>query len=461
MAMDTSKLTEKAREAVQRRNYEYAIDLYQQALALNADDTESRKELRAVASRYVKEKGISPSAAWIKGIGSVFKILLGSKKNAEKTMIECEQFLANDPGNVWVLTRLGRSAMHLGYHKTAVSVFDEVRQTHPENVANLFNLKNAYKAKGDVDAAISTCQMILKAKPTDHDASQELRDLSAEQSSQVFEVGAQKGSTSIVKDSAALEEHEIDIHEIRSAEQRDKALGFAQEKLAGATTADPRHLATFHANIGDLWLTVAPNFEEAEKAYAKAKELQPTDYTYVFKLDDLKIRRFDAGIAELAARVKAAPADPAAKTEYAKLKAERDQFRTKSYELRVKVRPMDLAVAFTLGSIYFEAKSLDLAIGQFQRTVNDPARRIDSLNVLGICFSRNGKHELGAKQFVQALSGMEVMNEKKKVILYNLGDTYHKMAKTEEARKTFTELYEADINFKDVSKRLEQMKGSS
>ncbi len=458
MAMDTSKLTEKAREAVQRRNYEYSIDLFQQALALNPDDVDSRRDLRAVATRFVKEKGISPSSAWIKGFGAALKVLLASKSNAEKSMIECEKFLKFDPGNVWMLTKLGSAAMQQGYHGTAVQVFDEIHNSHPDNVENLRNLGGAQEAKGDINSAIKTCEMILKVQPNDHEASQTMKNLSATQTSQVFEIGAKEGSQSIVKDSKAHDQHELDQHEIRTTEQRGKALAFAQEKLAQVNTDDPRHLATFHANIGDLWLMVEPDFAQAEAAYKKAQELQPTDNTYVFKLDDLNITRYDVSLKSLAAKLKAAPADAAAKAEHQKLRAQRNQFRMKSFEHRVKVRPMDLAVAYVLGSIYFEMQKLEEAIGQFQRTVNDPARRKNSLLNLGICFSRKQQFELAAKQFSQGLSEIEIMNEMKKILLYHLGDTLEKMDKKDEAIKTFTQLYEADINFKDVTKRLETLK---
>lgn len=458
MAMDTSKLTEKAREAVQRRNYEYAIDLYQQALALNPEDVESRRDLRAVATRYVKEKGISPSSAWIKGLGSAAKVLFASKSNAEKTVIECEKFLKFDPGNAWMLTKLGGAAMHLGYHNTAVQVFDEIRNSHPDNIENLRNLEAAHEAAGDIGQAIRTCEMILKAKPNDHEASQIIKNLSATQTSQIFEVGAKEGSQSIVKDSKTHEQHEIDQHEIRTVEQRAKALAFAQEKLADPGTEDPRHLATFHANIGDMWLLVEPDFAKAEDAYTKARELQPTDNTYVFKMDDLNILRFNLKLKALEAQLKAAPADAAVKAEHQKLRAQRNQFRMKSFENRVRVRPMDLVVAYTLGSVYFEMGKLDEAIGQFQRTVNDPARRKNSLLNLGICFSSKQQYDLAAKQFSLGLSEIEVMNEIKKILLYQLGDTYDKMDKKEDAVKTFTQLYEADINFKDVTKRLETLR---
>ena len=51
------------------------------------------------------------------------------------------------------------------------------------------------------------------------------------------------------------------------------------------------------------------------------------------------------------------------------------------------------------------------------------------------------------------------MNDRKKVILYNLGDCLAKMpGKQEDSLKIFTQLYEADIAFKDVAKRLEELR---
>ena len=467
MAMDTTKLTEKAREAVQKRNYAYALDLYQQALALNAENVEARRELRAVASRYVKENGISPSSAWIKGWSPLLQILLHgvSQKNAEKLMIECEKFLVNDPGNLWVSTKLGLSAMELGYFKAAIAVFEDIRQNHPENIPNLYHLASAYEKAGDVNQAIAVCQAIGRAAPQEYEAAQQLKDLSARQSVDVFRKGAEEGSKSIVKDKDTHQKFEIEQHEIRSLEERNAALALEKEHLAAAGS-DPRHLANYHAKIGDLWLLVEPDFDQAEACYRKARELQPTDFTYVFKMDDLQIKRLDARARGLEAQLKAAPADAALKAEFQKFKAERDDLRIKTFEQRARVRPMDMHVAFTLGSIYFTINRLDEAIGQYQRTVGDPARRIDSLNALGICFSRKRQFDLAAKQFLTGLNELPVMNDKKKAVLYYLGDTYSRMEggnvignpNFNEAVKHFTQLYEADIGFKDVAKRLEELR---
>ena len=458
MAMDTSKLTEKAKEAVQRRNYEYAIDLYQQALALNPEDIESRRELRQTEARYVQERGISPFSAWLKGLGSVVKIFLASKGNAEKTMIECEKFLKNDPANVWALTRLGQAAAGLGYHETAALIFNDIRAKAPGNIENLHRLADAYEAKGDSQAAIQVCDIIIRAAPQDHEAAQKIKNLSALQSTAVFQHGAEKGSKSIVKNQDTHIKHGLETHEIRTVEQRQQAIAYEEQKLAEDKTGDPRHLATFHGNIGDMWLKVEPDFEKAEAAYQQARELQPTDFTYVFKLDDVNLARRRTALADLENRMKATPADAALKADYQRLRTEYNEFRMKSFEERVRRRPVDIKLGYALGSIYFEMGKLDEAIGQFQRTINDPAHRRDSLLRLGICFSRKSQFELAAKQFGQGLAEIEVMNEHKKLFLYHLGDTCERMGRKDEAVKAFTQLYEADIAFKDVQKRLEALK---
>lgn len=464
MAVDTSKLVEKAREAVQRRNYAYAMDLYQQALALDQDNGEIRRELRASATRYVQETGASKTGALLQGLGSLGKILVmglsKSSDSAERLMTECERFLARDPTNLWVLTKLGQTAMRLKYLNAAVAVFEDARQSRPAHIKTLLNLKEAYKARGDVPAAIKVCEEVLRLNPHDPDASVDIRNLSAIKSTETFAQGAREGATTIVKDDKTHERFEVESHEIRSAAQRDRLIAFHQEKLAQSAGTDPRHVAVLHAKIGDLWLAVDPEFDRAEAAYNQARTLQPTDFTYVFKLDDLKVRRYDARLKELEAAMKASPSDAAVKADYQKLKAERDEFRMKSFEQRAKVRPMDMLIAYTLGTIYFGMNKLDEAIAQFQRTVGDPARRSDSLNSLGVCFTRKSQYELAVKQYRQALGELEVMNDRKKVILYNLGDTLVRMGDRQEAAKAFTQLYEADISFRDVTKRLDQLRAA-
>ena len=56
--MDYSKHIQKAEEAVRRRNYDFAVQLYQQILEIDADVGEARRGLRqALKARAAIKKG--------------------------------------------------------------------------------------------------------------------------------------------------------------------------------------------------------------------------------------------------------------------------------------------------------------------------------------------------------------------------------------------------------------------
>ena len=130
MAIDTSAQKEKARLAVERRNYPYAIELYQEILQLDPNDVDGRRSLRAVEIRQAKETGTSRTAAIFKNLGTYIKLMLPSK-NYEGVIMACEKYLQSDPTNPKILKKLARAAYAAGYRETAVSVLEDLRQHRP------------------------------------------------------------------------------------------------------------------------------------------------------------------------------------------------------------------------------------------------------------------------------------------------------------------------------------------
>jgi len=92
---------QKAELAVKKRNYEYAITLYQQGLAIDPDRLEERKNLRGCQVRFVQEKGGSTVGGGMfkiknaKTIGVIAK--LGKQKKFEEQIVEIEKLLTLAP----------------------------------------------------------------------------------------------------------------------------------------------------------------------------------------------------------------------------------------------------------------------------------------------------------------------------------------------------------------------------
>src|SRR5438552_18338641 len=100
----SDKSLEKARDAAKKKNFDYAVMLYLEILKVNPGHIVARRELRATARERFK---LSPPGmlqrAKLAAVAKTTSSLPVSKKDPEKTIISCEDVLAQDPNSVSVL----------------------------------------------------------------------------------------------------------------------------------------------------------------------------------------------------------------------------------------------------------------------------------------------------------------------------------------------------------------------
>jgi tetratricopeptide (TPR) repeat protein len=455
LAIDTSAQKERARLAVERRNYPYAIELYQEILQLEPNDVDARRSLRAVEIRQAKETGTSRTSAILKNLGTYIKLSLPSK-NYEGVIMACEKYLQSDPTNPRVLKKLATAAYAAGYRETAVAVLDDLRQQQPDDIEGLRMLMAAYREVGDTQKALEVCRDIIKMAPEDREASQAQRDLSASDMSRKFETAAisgQQGSTSqdIVKNKEEIERLSRDRENLRTEEDVKAEI----EATKGDIKAKPED-SRLRVKIGNMYLRLR-EFDAADEAFQKAKELSPTEYTIEMKLQDVVIGRMRVDASKLAKAWQENRNDAKTKAAYREAYTKLLRYRLKCFEERERQFPTDLNIAFGLGNLYFESKNLDEAIKRYQRTVHDPKNRAKSLLNLGISFQRKNQFDLAIKQFSEGIQHLEVWNVQKMELVYQRADCYEQMGSKDEATSDFTAIYEKDIAFKDIGERLAKL----
>lgn len=450
--IDTSARKEKAKFAIERHNYPFAIEIYEEILQVDPGDVEARRALRAVEVRMAKETGTSRFVAIFKNLGTYLKLRFPSR-NYEQVMIDCERYLVSDPMNARILKKLANASMKAGYPQAAVGVLEDYHQQNPEDVVALRVLQAGYQAAGDIQRAMETNRMILKLVPGDRQASQALRDLSATDMSAKFEVAAATGerlkaARKVVKDEKELERlsREIRTRDDMLAEIEDTKKDIVKHP------EEPR----LFVKLGNLHMRLR-EFDKARAAYDKAHELSPTEYTIVMKQQDVDIGRKRYALAQLVKSVKEKPQDAALKQKYRDAYVELLRFRRECFEMREKQFPTDLGIAFELANIYFELGVGDEAIKRYQRTVHDPGRRPRSLLNLGIAFQKKKQYELALHRFSEGIDFLEIWNEMKANLYYHRADCREEMGDLEEANADFIEIYEKDISFRDVAKRLERL----
>jgi tetratricopeptide (TPR) repeat protein len=167
---------------------------------------------------------------------------------------------------------------------------------------------------------------------------------------------------------------------------------------------------------------------------------------------------FDREIAKLKERVAKDPKAAAASDDLRDLERERKSFELEEYQRRVRERPTELDLWYELGVRLADVGKTDGAIEAFQHSIKDPKKRLDSLVRLGSCFVQKGLFDLAKKQLTTALQGMNATSERQKEVLYELGSIAEMSGQKGEAVSWFGKIYEVDIGYRDVAKKIDQLK---
>ncbi len=453
MGIDTSAFKEKARLAVERRNYPYATSIYQELLAIAPDDVDARRSLRAVEIRQVKELGASRTMAILKNLFIYIKLQIPTK-NHEQRMIDCEKYLALDPANPKILMKLAEAAYAAGYQATASAILDDLRQQQPDNVAGLRMLAAVCRDMGNHKKALDINNMILRIAPGDREASQAVRDLSATDMSEKFTEAATSSERGHAAQKIMKDDREAERWRRESLRTEEEVR--AEIKDTQIDVKERPDDSRLYLKLGNLYLRLK-EFDEAEAQFGKARQLSPTEYTISMKLQDVEIARQRFAAQGLLKASKADQQNAAAKATYREAYYALLNYRLKCFIERERQFPTDLNIAFDLGNIFFEKKMLDEAIRRYQRTIHDPKNRAKSLLNLGVSFQGKKQYDLALKQFTEGVNTLEIWNQAKMSLVYQRGDCYEEMGQMDKAVADFTAIYEKDIGFRDAAKRLEKL----
>jgi tetratricopeptide (TPR) repeat protein len=191
--------------------------------------------------------------------------------------------------------------------------------------------------------------------------------------------------------------------------------------------------------------------------YSRKKDFnRSVEYYKLFNKTNL---RSDAGVDRAIVKARLANFDKQIESveslEAEQLCKERDQFEIKQIQQLSDSYPSDLSLRFELGVLQFNANDIQSAIKSFQRSQTSPHREIASLNYLGQCFSKRGMNDMASRTLQNALDKKEVMDDEKMDLYYQLGCVLEKTGKIEESIEQFKQIYERDIDYRDVSDRVD------
>ncbi|MFO8013772.1 MAG: tetratricopeptide repeat protein [Phycisphaerae bacterium] len=444
---------ERAKEATQRNNFDYAIHLYLDGLRYNPRDIEDgHRGLRDCALRRRNQGKGGGLGALLGQAKGAFSQMLGRHKDQ---MLALEEALARDPQNVTLLSQLMQTARRQGYEEVAIwfgeIAAEETLRTKKPQKQVFTTLADLYEKAERYQDAVDALSQAIKIDPSDRSLDKRARDLSARASITEGKLEEAGDFHDLIRDRAQASASATQ-RVVRTREQLDAQY----EQLKAALDEDPENpvkkeaLADCQARRGHI--------DEAMELLQKALD-QTKEYRYKMRMDDIRMAEYRRQIRELNEQIEAEPDRQDLKAKRKKINEEREAFELKAFQERHKQYPTDLAIRYELGLRQYARKAYDEAIVSFQTTTRDPKRRTQSLNMLGKCFFAKKLYREAQSQFENAIEQYELQDDPlAKELRYNLARTFEIQDKVDQAIEWYSVIVQQDYQYQDVAKRLEELR---
>lgn len=468
--MDLSKHLKTAADAIKRRNYPVAIKTYGMVLGLQPDNGEARAGLREALFKKVEQKPASKLVAIIGGGVHVLSgALLRLLKQHAAAAKAYERYLALDPLAEGANLKLADSLVRAGFSKSALAVYRAYAEARPRCLEACRSAGALLYEAGEMQAALEMYELALKVNPRDQESLKARKDLAAEGALRATGLADAQSSRDLIKDKEQQRKLEkIDRLQLSKAEI-DKEIELLEERL-GEQPNDLKLLV----RMADL-LEMDDDLSAAQGYLEQAAQQDPMNSDLQNRLGGLRLRLQEKKVQEAEARNDATAAAFARKA--------LGEARLAECRRRVAQNPTDLALRFDLGKALLVAlegedgeqgaqgeqraqgaeaggERLDEAIASLQQAVKDPRHRGESLFLLGQAFRRKGLVDLALGQLEKAREAVGRSDAMAKEVLYAMGCVAQEMGRPEQALDHFSTILEQDIGFRDVARKVDELKKS-
>ncbi len=451
LTRDLRVLFTKGHDALQRDNFDYAIDLFNQVLAREPGLHECRRELRAAQLRKAGGGGGFMKKMWSNASSSplVAKGEVALRRDPAEALQIAEQILNGDPNNSAAHRLIVKAATALEMPRTSVLSLEILFRNSPKDKEVAIQLANALANTGEVNRAEKILSNLQETLPHDNDLAQALKNISARNTMDEggYDTLADGGGS--YRDILRNKEEAVSLEQQNRVEKNEDVTARLIGEYETRLQTEANNLKLIRS-LAELY-TQRKEFDKALAYYGRLKASDMgNDSSLDGSIADTVIRKYDHQISQLD------PNAPDYPDKVTVLQAEKQAYQLTEFQKRVERFPSDHQIRFEMGRLYFQAGKISEAIAEFQKAQNNPHRRVASMNYLAQCFAKRKMYDMAARTLQTAIKEKPVLDDEKRDLIYNLGSVLEDMGKKEEAIEQFKIIYEVDIGYKDVAAKVER-----
>jgi tetratricopeptide (TPR) repeat protein len=441
---------QKGMTAFERKNFEYAMALFNQVLAQEPAFFDCRQALRVCQH---KKSGGSSSffKRMLSGAGSsplLAKAQIAGLKDPLEAIKTAEQILNSDFNSVAAHKLLADAALAADLPKTAVLSLEIVVKNAPKDEDAQKDLARAYSAAGEGEKAEQIMAELMRQHPGDLRLADELKDISARKTLAEGGYDSLSSGTGSYRDILKDKERSVELEQESRQVKTDDVAQRQVAKLEAELALEPNNMKKLRS-VAELFAQ-QKDFDRALATYQRIIDKEgAADSSLQKAIAETTIKKLEQTIAQLD------PQAPEYAEKSAQLKAERDKYILSEVRQRAERYPGDLGIRFELAELLFKLGNINEAMPEFQKAQANPHKRLQAMAYLGQCFAARGMYDMAASQLQAALKEKPVFDDEKKEMTYALGSVLEKMSKQDEADELYKQICQVDMGFKDVMAKVE------
>jgi tetratricopeptide (TPR) repeat protein len=425
-------LFDKGVEAQERNNLDYAMDMFEAVLLQEPALLEARKRLRESA---FKSAGSCKPLTGIKLAAVLLKLNSRVRKKPEEALGEIEKLLRTDPSNIKLTLLQCDAAQACNMPEVSLMSLGLLNQ-HVEGDLSILEPLADLSCEAELyDQEYECRDQIAKIKPGDSTALKQLKDAAARLT--MGKSGWQDAAS---------------YRELTRQPASGTTQGSDLDQLIRKVSDQPDNL-TLSMDLADAYARNR-QFDEALDSLQRFQTRSGSNHIDL----DQKILK----ISEQKLSMKLAEAeDQQDEGLISDLRQQLKELQITSAAQLAERYPTDLQLKYDYGKRLFEDGQFTEAIQQFQQAKENLQRRSQALQYLAKAFKEKGQPEIAAEHFLEALKELPHMNDNRKDVLYELGLLCEQAGQIEQARMYLKEIYAADIGYRDVATRVENIADQS
>ena len=437
------ELYQRGDKAFKQKNFPFAIEMFRETLKSEPAFGEARTKLRKAQFAATNGGNVGGFAKMMASISNTFSIGMKGPKllkagDFKAALDMAEEAMTKNPTDIKALQFLAKAAHQAKLVNAEVDALKLVQKYYPDNIQNLKELAEAYKAANMFDELVETHQTICRMKPDDLGA---VNDMKAATAYAAMNRGKWEEANSyrdIIKDKDKAQE----LEQMESGVARDAETLAAMIESFEAKMAENENIQG-RKRLAELYYQ-GENLEQALANYERVVELAGTaEPAIASAISEVKVAQIDAQIA--------ATEDEAT---IQTLETQKSEELYNHAENMVKRFPNDPAYRFDFGQALFARGEYTAALAELQQSQRNPRFKAIAGRLMGQCFYERGQLDMAIDQYNTVLEDLKVMSDDKKETLYNLGLAYEAQEKGEQAMEAYKEIFQADVAFRDVDARI-------